>query len=173
MTRTSWTMKMFFQKLTGTSWGVTKLRTWLQKLGKEHGTVGPACKVSLFDLTRGLPQRIESQYRRHWGFTLALWNLYFRERLNLGASLSVKTCSKSKTVDSVRDEDAAMTAATLVQQLDHGYYRDENNKRRKINGDFCKLNFAEHLTDMERKLLADFFASVAKHFQERRRSGRE
>ena len=45
-----------------------------------HSYVGPACKVQLFDITRGLPQRIEGQYRRHWGFTPALWNLYFRER---------------------------------------------------------------------------------------------
>ena len=31
----------------------------------QHMAMGPACKVKLFDLTRGLPQRIEGQYRRH------------------------------------------------------------------------------------------------------------
>eukprot|EP00959_Pyramimonas_sp_CCMP1952_P010605 222310-Pyramimonas_sp.AAC.1 len=51
--------------------------------------MGPATTVRLFDLTRGLPQRIEGQFRRTWGFA-ALWNLYFRERVNLGASLSIK-----------------------------------------------------------------------------------
>ena len=54
---------------------------WLDSLGDEHAEVRPACEVRLFDITRGLPQRIEGQYRRHWGFTPALWNLYFRERV--------------------------------------------------------------------------------------------
>ena len=35
-----------------------------------HSCVGPACKVQLFDITRGLPQRIEGQFRRHWGLSL-------------------------------------------------------------------------------------------------------
>ena len=43
-----------------------------------HSHVGPACKVKLFGITRGLPQRIEGQCRRHWGFAPALWNLYFQ-----------------------------------------------------------------------------------------------
>ena len=53
------------------------------------------------------------------------------------------------------DEDAAMAAAALLQKLEHGSYMD-NGKRRKINGDFSKLMFAEHLTVLQRKLLADF-----------------
>ena len=137
-------------------WPRRALPDWLESLGGKHGSVGPATKVSLFDLTRGLPQRIEGQYRRHWGFTPGLWNLYFRERLNLGVSLRVKNFSKPKQVDTVQDEDAAMTAASLVKKLEHGYYRDQNNKKRKINGDFSKLCLAEHLSELERKLLADF-----------------
>ena len=31
----------------------------------QHGFEGPACKVKLYDITRGLPQRIEGQFRRH------------------------------------------------------------------------------------------------------------
>ena len=44
--------------------------------------------VKLFDLVRGLPQRVEAQFRRHWSFTPGLYNLYFREQVNLGISLS-------------------------------------------------------------------------------------
>ena len=40
-------------------------------------TVGPSCRVLLYDLTRSLPQRIEGQYRRHWGFTPGFRNMYF------------------------------------------------------------------------------------------------
>ena len=53
-------------------------------------TVGPSCRVLLFDLAKSLPQRIEGQYRRHWGLAPGLWNLYFREKINLGISLKVK-----------------------------------------------------------------------------------
>jgi hypothetical protein len=32
-------------------------------------------RVKLYDVTRGLPRRIEAQYRRHWAFVPGLWNL--------------------------------------------------------------------------------------------------
>ena len=48
-----------------------------------------------------------------------------------------------------------MAAAALVQKLEHGSYLHQG-KRRKINCDFTKLLFAEHLTDLQRRLLADF-----------------
>ena len=120
-----------------------------------HSYVGPACKVQLFDITRGLPQRIEGQYRRHWGFTPALWNLYFRERINLGASLSVKRGLDASSPGSSIDTDAATAAQDLVWKLENGYYLDKG-KRRKINGDFSKLQFAEKLSKLQQRLLADF-----------------
>ena len=86
---------------------------------EDHLAVGPACKVKLFDLTRGLPQRIEGQYRRHWGFTPALWNLYFRECINLGVGLSVKRASNAMTEGAEVETDAAMAAADLVEKLEN------------------------------------------------------
>ena len=82
----------------------------------------PACKVRLFDITRGLPQRIEGQFRRHWGFTPALWNLYFRSELNLSISLSVKQQTVKATPGEPQAEDAAMVAAALLDKLNHGHY---------------------------------------------------
>ena len=117
--------------------------------------IGPACKVKLYDLTRGMPQRIEGQFRRHWGFGPAVWNLYFRERINLGVSMCVKsTCDASRPNKSV-DEDAAMAAGIRMEKLDKGAYLDRG-KRRKIDGDFSKLMYAEHLAALQRKLLCDF-----------------
>ena len=121
-----------------------------------HTAMGPACKVKLFDLTRGLPQRIEGQYRRHWGFTPALWNLYFREQVNLGISLNVQRTKLDTEGDDNVATDAAIAAADLMEKLDTGYYRDNNNKRRRINGDFSKLLFAEKLSPLQRKLVSDF-----------------
>ena len=123
---------------------------WLESLAGEHGTVGPASRVRLSDLTCGLPQRIEGQYRRHWGFAPGFWNLYFRERINLGVSLSVKNRSEDKEKDDVKEEDAAMAAAKLVKLLEHGYYTTPNGGKRKIKGDFSKLLFSPDLTEKQR-----------------------
>ena len=49
-----------------------------------------------------------------------------------------------------------MAAALLMKKLEHGFFIDQNGKRWKINGDFSKLLFAEHLFDLRRKLLQDF-----------------
>ena len=94
------------------AWSSQEIPSW-----SDHSIVGPACKVRLFDLTRGLPQRIESQFRRHWGFTPALWNLYFRERLNLGGNLHVKTTTSLEPDTENKDTDAAIAAADLFHKL--------------------------------------------------------
>ena len=83
---------------------------WLTNLGKAHATIGPACTVRLFDITRGLPQRIEGQFRRHWGFVPALWNLYARQPVNVGISLSVKNRQLSLGTEENKEQDAAMAA---------------------------------------------------------------
>ena len=54
------------------------------------------------------------------------------------------------------ETDAAIAATDLFEKMEKGYYRDQNNKRRKIDGDFSKLLFAEKLSSLQRKLLSDF-----------------
>ena len=53
------------------------------------------------------------------------------------------------------ETDAAIAAADLLQKLERGFYMDRG-KRRKINGDFSKLMFAEKLSQLQKRLLADF-----------------
>ena len=53
------------------------------------------------------------------------------------------------------DTDAATAAQDLLLKLENGYYLDRG-KRRKINGDFSKLQFAEKLSKLQQRLLADF-----------------
>ena len=101
---------------------------------KHNGTY---CRVILFDLTRNLPQRIEGHYRRHWGFTPGLWNMYFRERINLGISLTVKHKLEAAAPQDAKEEDASMAAEALFKKLEHGYYLDKG-KRRKTNGECNK-----------------------------------
>ena len=141
------------------------LQGWLEpsvglaqrKLSHAHFAMGAASTVKLFDLARGLPQRIEGQFRRHWGFAPALWNLYFRERVNLGASLSIKRGQElGGRGGECAETDAAIAAADIYQKLGKGHYRLSDGRRRKINNDVTKLNFAVGLSPLQRRLLADF-----------------
>ena len=50
----------------------------------------------------------------------ALWNLYFRERINLGASLVVKDAVQAGDVTKVQDTDMAEAAVGLYKKLDAG-----------------------------------------------------
>ena len=103
-----------------------------------------------------MPRRIEAQYRRHWSYVPGLWNLYFREQVNLGASLrSVSRGAAAEPQDQV-EQDSALAAADLYDKLHAGYYVSQTGKRCKIDGDMSKLRFAEDITSMQRRLLADF-----------------
>ena len=52
------------------------------------------------------------------------------------------------------DTDAATAVAELLKNMRAGCYTDRG-KRRKINGDFSKLAFAENLSALQRRLLGD------------------
>ena len=66
-----------------------------------------ASPVKLFDLARSLPRRIEAQYRRHWSFVPGLWNMYFREQVNLGVSLGATSkVSKGQAAEPVEQNAA-------------------------------------------------------------------
>ena len=73
--------------------------------------------------------------------------------INLGISLSVKRNADVASHDC--ETDAAMAAADLFEKLEKGSYM-YNGKRKRINGDFSKLMFAEKLSPMQKHLLADF-----------------
>ena len=47
------------------------------------------------------------------------------------------------------------SAAQLYQQLAKGYWLDARGKRRRINHDFTKLQYAEHITEMQKDLIRD------------------
>ena len=63
-----------------------------------------------FDITRGLPRGIESQLQLHWGFVPALWNLYARQHVNVGISLSAKNRQLGLGTEENKEQDAAMPA---------------------------------------------------------------
>ena len=115
-----------------------------------------AARVKLYDIVRTLPQRIDAQDWRHWGFVPGLWNLYFREQVNLGTSLGAISRGSSTEPQDQVDQDVAMAAAELYEKLHTWHYRTQVCKRRRVDGDMTKLRFAEGVTVPQRRLLADF-----------------
>ena len=117
---------------------------------------GAAAEVRIFDFAQSLAQRVEGQFRRHWAFVPALFNLYFREQVNTGASLRVSGQHASNCPAPHVEGDAAAAAASLYQKLHTGTYEDASGKRRRIEGDMSKLAYSQDLSGMQRRLLADF-----------------
>ena len=138
-----------------------------------------AAEVELLDLVRGLPRRVEAQFRRHWAFVPALWNLYFRERINFGKQLSTKQRAKGKGSEPATfdhdEDDKARLAGRLYKRLEKGSFVDSAGRTHPIAGDATKLYFAVGTSDAERRLLRDheFLTSLIPGSQAiRRRMGR-
>ena len=90
---------------------------YLPETSLREGGVG---LVRLFDVARGMAQRVEGQYRRNWSYLPAVWNLHVRERVNLGASLKISETLKAGTVSTTDEMDIVMAAAELYKKLETG-----------------------------------------------------
>ena len=112
--------------------------------------------VIIFDVTRSMSQRVEGQYRRNWSFIPGLWNLYFRDEINRGVSLKTAPRVAASGPCLPEEQDAAVAAAKLYEKLETGVYVDQRGKRRKLDGDTSKLMYAEGVTPLQKRLLADF-----------------
>ena len=93
------------------------LSDWLINHRNVHATIGPACTVRGFDITRRSLKRIEGHFQRHWWFVPALWNLCFREHVNFDIRLSVKSQHISLGTDEVKERDAAMATSDLDKKF--------------------------------------------------------
>ena len=132
-----------------------------------------AAEVKLLDQVRGLPRRVEAQFRRHWAFVPALWNLYFRECINFSKHLSMRQKQKSSDPTSFEhdDDDQARLAGKVYKRLEKGQYEDANSVRRPIAGDTSKLYWAVGTSEGERRLLrnVEFVSSAISGTQATRR----
>ena len=118
-----------------------------------------AAPVRSLDLVRGLPRRVEAQFRRHWNFMPMLWNLYFRENVNFGKQLYARQRRAAGSSDPTSyehdDDDKTRTASKIYKRL-QGEYRDSSGVKRQVGGDTTKLFFADGTTEEERRLLRDY-----------------
>ena len=130
-----------------------------------------AAWVSLADLVRGLPRRVEGQFRRHWVFVPLLWNLYFHEQVHKSRSLALQGMPKAGLPMDDEEEDATAAAARCYQRLHTGTYTSASGKQLPIRGDTSKLLFAEGTTRKQQQLLRSmhFMGAAQPGTQEARR----
>ena len=134
-----------------------------------------AAEVSLLDQVRGLPRRVEAQFRRHWAFVPALWNIYFRERVNFSKQLFTREKQQTSGPASRDEDDKARLAGKIYNRLEKGVYEDARHVRRQLAGDTSKLQWAVGTSVGERRLLQniEFITKMIPGTQAiRRRMGR-
>ena len=101
----------------------------------EEETVVAAAEVEILDMARSMSQLIEGQYRR----LFQVWNLRFRNEINLGMSLKTATHATTEAPAAPQEQDAAVAAADLYDKLARGMHLDNQRRRRNIEGDTSKL----------------------------------
>ena len=127
-----------------------ELPRWYPRQGQKA-----AAEVDIFDIVHGLSQRVEAQFQRDWSFLPSIWNVLFRTRVNTGQGLALRSRAGDDPPDCGREQDAAAAAAKCLKLLNTGSYVTQGGKRRRIDGDVAKLEYAEGLTRTERHLLRD------------------
>lgn len=121
-----------------------------------------APKVSLSDLVRGLPRQLVGQFRRHWSFIPALWNLFFRQKVHQSGAVRAQAIINPEEPQEDVEEDAASAAAAAYKILHTGSYGTPSGKRRKIAGDVAKLLYMDHKSDKIKELVRKFLYSSSK-----------
>ena len=126
---------------------------------EKHCQIGDACRVKLFDLGKGLAQRIEGQFRRDWSFVPALWNMYFKECLLSGHSISVRRVAEAENPTPDNRQSLTIALEEIYKHLEHGKYKGPGGKLMAIRGDITKLNRAIDMKPdiwlVVRKIIAD------------------
>jgi len=99
-----------------------------------------------------MPRRVEAQFRNDWVLTPALRNLFFRWQLMQTPKLSYEhRIHMSRPTDDNATE-LLRGAAGLYGKLWKGSYT-HRGRRRAVAGDTTRLQYAEGLSPVERKLL--------------------
>jgi len=122
---------------------------------EEHSRIGDACRVKLYDFVKGLSQRIEGQFRRDWSFVPGLWNMYFRECLLSGHSLSVGTKVEAASPTASKPQEYAIALQELYDLLTNGKYMAPGGRKMSIRGDVSKLWRAIGISKPAKKILGD------------------
>ena len=152
-----------------------EIMRWLQPfttsgLTRHSLSIGGACAVSLYDLTKGYAQRIEGNFRRDLMLPGGMWNMYFKHQLRTKWNLGLQRAIDSGEPGSSCAESVRVALKGIYKALDHGEYLTWDNKKKKLTGIIrnCKLLLDLHLSS--RELCRTCFSRLAR-YQGRRKCG--
>ena len=114
-----------------------------------------AAVLSPWECTRMHARRVESNIKSDWNLVPAQRNLTTKWDALCGDDVACKHTVDRDKAGNVLSAELVDSATKLYEKLAKGYWLDSQGKRRKINHDFTKLQYAENLTKMQRDLIRD------------------
>ena len=127
---------------------------WSAKQRQRRQEQAPRMEFSSW--MRCLSRRCEAQINRDWIFGFALWNLFFRSKINLAPRMHIYETQiydeKHNTFRSLQSQDIEDGALQLLNALS-GTYKDSRGNSKAVKGDITKLAYVPGLRPGARKLL--------------------
>ena len=75
--------------------------------------------------------------------------------MHCAAMMSLANMLSIEKAGNVLSAELVDSATKLYEKLAKGYWVDSQGKRRRINHDFTKLQYAENITNMQKDLIRD------------------
>ena len=100
-------------------------------------------------------RRVESNIKADWNLVPAQRNLTTKWDALCGDDVACKHAVDREKAGNVLAPELVDSATKLYEKLAKGYWTDSQGKKRRINHDFSKLQYAENLTQMQKDLIRD------------------
>ena len=100
-------------------------------------------------------RRVDSNIKTDWNLVPAQRNLTTKWDALCGDGVACKHTVDREKAGNVLAAELVDSAAQLDEQIAKGYWLDAHGKRRRINHDFTKLQYAENITNMQKDLIRD------------------
>ena len=114
-----------------------------------------AAVLTPWECTRMHARRVESNIKSDWNLVPAQRNLTTKWDALCGDDVACKHPVDREKAGNVLSAELVESATKLYEKLAKGYWVDFQGKRRRINHDFTKLQYAENITNMQRDLIRD------------------
>ena len=100
-------------------------------------------------------RRVESNIKTDWNLVPAQRNLTTKWDALCGDDVACKHTVDQSKAGNVLAAELIQGATQLYEKLAKGYWVDPQGKKRRINHDFTKLQYAEKLTKMQQDMIRD------------------
>lgn len=133
-----------------------------QKTSRRKKGDKKAPEVGINAWAPAIQRRVESQFRRDWNFSPALWNYIFRTMINLEPNAYMYARHDAEGHRMMTNKEIQKGAQEIYRSLCYGMYVDSNNENKAVNGDLSKLRYVPNMSAAAMKLLNNSEARARK-----------